>query len=159
MQKYQTLEDAIALAEFAHRHQKDKSGAAYIDHPKRVLATVQAQGARPYAQTAAVLHDVIEDTPFTAQMLLDLGFSEAAVQLVVLLTRTDDVPPDFYYDAIMRNPDARMIKVADISDNLQEWRLSYLTPTTQQRLRLKYQRALEALGVVQPPLERTFGTE
>ena len=145
MQKFGSLEDAIALAEFAHRNQRDKAGLAYIEHPKRVLAAVQATGARPYVQIAAVLHDVIEDTPFTAEMLLEMGFSEAAVQLIVLLTRSDDVTPEDYYARIKFNADARIIKRADINDNLQEWRLSYLTDATQKRLRAKYAAALQAL--------------
>lgn len=87
MQKFKSLSDAIALAEFAHRNQLDKAGLAYIEHPKRVLAKVQAQGALPFVQIAAVFHDITEDTAFTPQMLLDLGFSEAAVRLVRLLDR------------------------------------------------------------------------
>lgn len=135
MQKFSTLSDAIALAEFAHRNQFDMAGLTYIEHPKRVLATVQA---------AAVLHDVLEDTPFTADMLQKLGFSEAIVRLVVLLTRTAE-SPESYYAKIAENPDARLIKLADIQDNLQEWRLSYLAPETQVRLREKYHKASEAL--------------
>lgn len=146
MQKYSTLEDAIALAEFAHRHQKDKAGFAYVEHPKRVLAAVQAQGAKPYVQIAAVLHDVAEDTPFSTDVLIAMGFSEAAVQLVDLLTRKDDVPDADYYAKIRENSDARLIKMADIADNTQEWRLSYLMPATQNRLRSKYRKAVEALN-------------
>jgi (p)ppGpp synthase/HD superfamily hydrolase len=87
MQRYGTLSDAKALARFAHFHQKDKSGEPYIDHPLRVLATVQAQGVKPYVQIAAVLHDVPEDTAFSHDVLLQLGFSEAVVELTRLLDR------------------------------------------------------------------------
>lgn len=141
MQTYSTLQDAIALATFAHRNQCDKAGMPYIDHPLRVLESVKAMGGRPYVQMAAVMHDVIEDTPFTAQMLLDLGFSEAVVNLVVLLTRVDGVPKEEYYRGIGKNLDALMIKEADIRDNTAEWRLSYLDYETQQRLRIKYEEA------------------
>lgn len=141
MQKFSTLTDAIALAEFAHRNQLDKAGLPYIDHPKRVLAKVQAQGALPYVQIAAILHDVVEDTPFTPKILIDLGFSEAAVQLVMLLTRIDQIPADDYYQFIHENPAASMVKLADIEDNLSPWRLSYLPDDTQERLRNKYARA------------------
>lgn len=82
-----TLADCVRLAEFAHFHQKDKSGADYIDHPKRVLRAVQDEGAPPYVQMAAVLHDVTEDTPFTPEMLREFGVPEAAVHLVTLLDR------------------------------------------------------------------------
>jgi len=188
-----TLADCVRLAEFAHFHQRDKSGAEYIEHPKRVLANVQAQGARPYVQMAAVLHDVTEDTPFTCQMLLDLGVPEAAVEIVRLVDRDhskkvwdeqvrsrtsvmwawkgikeDNVNQydqilrewdinhfggmngvsdknTFYYWKIRSNPGAVQVKLADIGDNLQPWRLAYLPEETQARLREKYAKAIELL--------------
>jgi (p)ppGpp synthase/HD superfamily hydrolase len=145
---YNTLSDVIALAEFAHRNQVDKAGMPYIEHPKRVMQSVQNQGAMPYVQMAAILHDVIEDTPFTAEMLVDLGVPKSAVDLVVLLTRTKDVEPDEYYQKIAAVPEAKLIKISDIEDNTQAWRLSYLDEATQQRLFMKYAKAKQALGVM-----------
>lgn len=145
---YNTLADVIALAEFAHRKQVDKAGMQYIEHPKRVMKSVQNQGAMPYVQMGAILHDVIEDTPFTAEMLVKLGVPKSAVDLVVLLTRTKDVEPDEYYRRIAGVPEARLIKIADIEDNTQAWRLSYLDPETQKRLFIKYAKAKQALGVM-----------
>lgn len=186
MSNKMTLADCVRLAEFAHFHQRDKAGDEYIRHPKRVLESVQAQGARPYVQMAAVLHDVTEDTPFTAQMLLDLGVPEAAVEIVKLVDRNasakiwreqeaqkqmlidswDDLTDEefrsamakvsqkpgfniskdeFYYAEIKKNPGAVQVKLADIGDNLQPWRLSYLSDETQARLRAKYAKALELL--------------
>jgi (p)ppGpp synthase/HD superfamily hydrolase len=164
MQKFATLSDAIALAEFAHRNQFDKAGLPYIDHPRRVLAKVQAQGGLPYVQMAAILHDVTEDTTFTYQMLLDLGFSEAVVRLVRLLDRHDSLArynsdlwqglnisdtldsTAFYYDGIKSDKGAVMVKLADIEDNLSPWRLSYLSEETQARLQKKYAKAKEILN-------------
>jgi (p)ppGpp synthase/HD superfamily hydrolase len=165
-----TLADCVRLAEFAHFHQTDKSGAAYIDHPKRVLANVQAQGAPPYVQMAAVLHDVTEDTPFTPEMLLTLGVPDAAVEIVKLLDRgisasiyehmgdtalsfvfgEDDVrvnmsPDEYYYFSIRRNRDAATVKLADIGDNLQPWRLVYLPAAQQEKLQNKYAKAVRLL--------------
>ena len=162
-----TLADCVRLAEFAHFHQYDKSGAPYIEHPKRVLANVQAQGAQPYVQMAAVLHDVTEDTAFTPYMLLTLGVPEAAVEIVKLVDRDysarqrerlqdsypdwrlNELGPDkdwYYYAQIKKNPGAVQVKLADIGDNLQPWRLSYLPDETQDRLRVKYQKAIELLS-------------
>ena len=177
MQTFKTLPDAIALAEFAHRNQVDKAGLPYIDHPRRVLAKVQAQGAMPYVQIAAILHDVTEDTKFNTDMLSVLGFSEAALQIVDLLDRhqsarrfheanegrdvggvTKGQPwylalgieaiDEFYYSSIKADPGALMVKLADIEDNLSPWRLSYLSQETQERLQAKYAKAKEALGAV-----------
>jgi len=165
MQRYSTLSDAIALAEFAHRNQFDKAGLPYIDHPKRVLAGVQAMGALPYVQIAAILHDVTEDTAFTYGALVELGVPEASVRLIRLLDRHDSKDryqsdlwqqaqiykimsvDEFYYDGIKNNPSAKMIKLADIADNTLPWRLSYLEPETQERLLEKYAKARELIGV------------
>jgi (p)ppGpp synthase/HD superfamily hydrolase len=178
MQKFKTLGDIIALAEFAHRNQVDKAGMPYIEHPKRVMAAVQAQGHMPYVQMAAVLHDVTEDTAFTATMLLDLGVPEAAVEIVMLCDRNysaadfhtanqgrdtaytvrynrkfkyyialgPDAEDEFYYARIKENPGAVAVKLADIHDNTQHWRLNYLPMETQERLIKKYAKAREMLG-------------
>lgn len=146
MQKYNTLADAIALAEFAHRNQFDKAGLPYIEHPRRVLENVKAMGVRPFVQQAAILHDVVEDTAFTIPMLRELGFSEPVLILVDLVSRKKEVPAEDYYAAIRPNADARAIKAADIRDNLAPWRLSYLPQETQERLRAKYCKALAAIG-------------
>ena len=165
MEKFSTLNDCIALAEFAHRNQVDQAGMPYIDHPRRVMQTVQAQGAMPYVQMAAILHDVTEDTTFTISMLLELGIAPAAVELIKLLDRgysehyyfhdptgplyaqdgTKEQKNYFYYADIRTNKDATLIKLADINDNLQPWRLSYLSQSRQEYLTDKYDKALKAL--------------
>lgn len=172
MHKYKTLGDVIALAEFAHRNQVDKAGMPYIEHPKRVMAAVQAQGHMPYVQMAAVLHDITEDTAFTPEMLLELGVPEAAVEIVNLCDRNiskgiyencgdtmlimdgsgnlNMTADEYYYAAIKTNPGAVAVKLADIHDNTQHWRLSYLPTETQQRLVKKYSKARELLGYPVP---------
>lgn len=167
MQKFKTLDDVIALAEFAHRNQHDKAGLPYIEHPRRVMQAVQTQGAMPYVQMAAILHDVTEDTAFTCDMLLQLGVPDAAVEIVRLVDRDyskmlydswqrrwaegrampsgDLTEDEFYYTRIKANPGALQVKIADIGDNLQPWRLSYLPAEKQECLRDKYAKALEIL--------------
>lgn len=165
------LNDCVRLAEFAHFHQTDKAGQPYIEHPKRVLANVQAQGAQPYVQMAAILHDVTEDTKFTAEMLIELGVPEAAVEIVRLVDRSVSksiweyvdkneenlvwkrligsevtTADEYYYYCISQNPGAVQVKLADVGDNLQPWRLNYLPPETQNRLRAKYAKAIELLN-------------
>lgn len=161
MQKFKTLSDAIALAEFAHRSQVDKAGLPYIEHPRRVLEKVKAQGGLPYVQMAAILHDVTEDTAFTPEMLLDLGFPESAVRIVRLLDRglsekhwhearerhlVSHSPDEHYYKRIAEDDGARMVKLADIEDNLSPWRLAYLEEDTQLRLNRKYAKARTLLS-------------
>ncbi len=52
---------AIEIAVRAHGGQVDKGGQPYILHPLRLMFAVDG----PIAQQAAVLHDVVEDTPTT----------------------------------------------------------------------------------------------
>lgn len=172
MIKFKTLGDAIRLAEAAHFNQVDKAGMPYIEHPRRVMKKVQAQGALPYVQMAAILHDITEDTAYTPEILLALGFSEAAIEIVKLLDRGyserlfhaanygrdldfsgkfymalgPDGKDEFYYRNIAANPGAKMVKLADIDDNLEPWRQSYLPIETQERLAVKYAKARELLG-------------
>ena len=153
MEIFKTLQDAIALAQFAHRNQIDKAGMPYIDHPMRVLAAVQAMGGRPYVQMAAVLHDVSEDTAISTIMMAEMGFSDAVTNLVNLVDKNfyyDEwnkiVRLEDYYAGIKANPDAQMIKAADIRDNTAPWRLSYLPEATQDRLIKKYANALDKIG-------------
>jgi (p)ppGpp synthase/HD superfamily hydrolase len=138
MQIYNDLASVIALAEFAHRNQVDKAGLPYFSHPERVMKAVQAQGALPYVQMGAILHDVVEDTAFTADMLLELGVPSSAVNIVTLLTKAPGVSNIDYYLKIRENEDARRVKLADIHDNTQAWRMAYLDKESQERLKKKY---------------------
>lgn len=169
MQKFNTLADAIRLAEYGHFSQLDKAGLPYIEHPRRVMQKVQAQGALPFVQIGAILHDLTEDTRFTPQHLLELGFSEAAVNIVQVLDRNlskdiyyavgkdqqgarDTWPEyaefiathsvdEFYYWNLCRVEGASVVKLADIDDNCEPWRRSYLSQETQDRHVIKYEKA------------------
>jgi guanosine-3',5'-bis(diphosphate) 3'-pyrophosphohydrolase len=108
-----TIEKALQIAARAHEGQKDKEGLPYILHPLRVMSGVE--GAE--AQVVAVLHDVIEDTPVTADDLRREGFSEAIVAAVLCVTHSRDEP---YADYVVRckgNEVARRVKLADLKDN------------------------------------------
>ena len=137
-----TLAEAIDIATSAHAGQVDKAGAPYIQHPLRVMAEVGSDEAR---QMAAILHDVVEDTPITLDRVRALGCPEPAVEAVDALTRRPGEPPQNYYHRVAQNPIARTVKLADIADNSNPSRLAALAPEVQRRLRLKYESALRAL--------------
>ena len=108
-----TIEKALQIAAKAHEGQVDKEGLPYILHPLRVMAGV----AGLEAQIVALLHDVIEDTPVTADDLLREGFGEAIVASVLCVTHRKDEP---YADYVVRckgNEVARRVKLSDLEDN------------------------------------------
>jgi (p)ppGpp synthase/HD superfamily hydrolase len=135
---------ASAIASIAHRGQTDKLGHDYIDHPARVAETFNWLD-HPAEHCAAWLHDVIEDSDVTAADLRNAGILPEIVEAVELLTRRADVADDVYYERIRQHPVARAVKLADIADNLADWRFRKLDHETQERLPQKYFRARQLL--------------
>jgi (p)ppGpp synthase/HD superfamily hydrolase len=108
-----TIEKALQIAARAHEGQKDKGGQPYILHPLRAMMSVQGEEA----QIVAVLHDVIEDTSFTADDLRQAGFSEKVVAAVLLVTHNKEEPYAEYVIRCKGNDIARRVKLADLADN------------------------------------------
>ena len=137
-----TLERAIALAAQAHEGQVDKAGAPYILHPLRMMLSVDT----PEARVAAVLHDVVEDTPVSLEALRAEGFSEAVIGAVEALTKRPEEEDD--YDAFIRrvapNPLARQVKLADLRDNCDVSRIAQPSQKDWRRIE-KYKRAIQYL--------------
>jgi (p)ppGpp synthase/HD superfamily hydrolase len=127
-----TLARALAIAAVAHETQTDKNGAPYLLHVIRVMQGVPAQHAA--ARIAAVLHDLVEDTDWTLERLAAEGFSPDVLAAVDALTRRPDEP---YADFITRaaaHPLARLVKRADLEDNMDLRRLAGLSPQVHERL-------------------------
>ena len=83
------MDEAFGLAAFAHRHQRRKSSEPYIFHPIAVaMICAEEIGLGPTAICAALLHDVVEDTPVTTEELKD-KFGERIAQMVSGLTKLD----------------------------------------------------------------------
>lgn len=137
-----TLDEAIQVARRAHEGQLDKSGRPYIAHPLRVMGTVSGEHER----MAAVLHDVVEDTSVTLADLTAAGCPEEVLAAVAAISKQPGEDQAAYLARVAANPIARLVKRADIADNMSPDRLARLDPATQERLRTKYESALQQLG-------------
>lgn len=133
---------AKSIAVLAHRGQVDKAGDPYINHPERVAGRFTT----PEYEATAWLHDVLEDSDFTADDLRAAGVWPAIVTSVETLTRKKGVGAEAYYEAIAASYVARKVKLADIADNTDIRRLAKLDDATIVRLVRKYAKALEALS-------------
>lgn len=134
------LEKAISLAVEVHQGQTDKAGRPYILHPLRVMAAVYSDEEK----MAAVLHDVVEDSELTIDLLRQEGFPDTVVNAVNCLTRRDG---EDYFDFIVRaglDPMARKVKRADLLDNMDLTRIEKLTDKDLKRV-AKYHRAFALL--------------
>jgi (p)ppGpp synthase/HD superfamily hydrolase len=125
-----TLEDAIALAVEAHRGQRDKAGQTYILHPLRVMMRLETEAER----MAAILHDVVEDTPYTLERLRQLGYPEEVLGALDCLTKRDGETYEAFIERVRPHPLARRVKLADLEDNMDVRRLLSVGPKETERL-------------------------
>lgn len=136
-----TLERAIEIATQAHEGQVDKAGNAYIGHPLRVMA----MGKTEQEKIAGVLHDIVEDTPWTFEMLEAEGFAPeiiAALKCVTKISENEDY--DDFIERVNKNPLAVAVKINDLTDNMDIRRLPYLSDKDVKRLK-KYLKAYKKL--------------
>jgi (p)ppGpp synthase/HD superfamily hydrolase len=138
------VELARTIAEAAHAGQVDKLGEAYINHPERVASAFDPD-ADAVAHCSAWLHDVVEDSPTSLDDLLAAGIPPEVVEVIALLTRTDDIDADAYYRAIREHPIALRVKLSDLADNQAPWRVARLDPELRDRLVAKYSHARQIL--------------
>lgn len=139
--------DAYKLAAGLHAGQTDKAGRPYIEHLSRVLIRVCELGGDRIQQIAALLHDAIEDDKATAAQLLEEGVPQAAVDLVLVLTKPQGQPYAEYVAGVLSHPKAVLVKRCDLDDNFDPQRLAMLDADMAERLGRKYSRAVELLAV------------
>jgi GTP diphosphokinase / guanosine-3',5'-bis(diphosphate) 3'-diphosphatase len=84
------IERAYEIAAHWHRDQKRLSGDPYITHPLAVATILAELGMPTQTICAALLHDTIEDTPYTLAELRD-EFGEDVAALVDGVTKLDKV--------------------------------------------------------------------
>ena len=136
-----TLERAIEIATEAHQGQLDKAGKDYIGHPLRVMA----MGRTLDEKIVGVLHDVIEDSDWTFDMLQNEGFSPEVIEALRCVTKTSENENyDDFIDRIRKNPLATAVKLNDLTDNMDIRRLPYLSDKDVKRLK-RYLKAYKRL--------------
>jgi len=143
-------EAASAIARAAHHGQVDKQGRDYYNaHLAPIAAMLRPFGE--HAEAAGWLHDILEDTNYTAEDLEAEGMPDAVVEAVISVSRLRSEP---YTELIARaaaHPLSRLVKLADNWHNLST--IDQLDPATATRLRAKYtdaRRVLEAALTQEP---------
>ncbi|MEY4019829.1 MAG: hypothetical protein RLZZ590_1129, partial [Actinomycetota bacterium] len=123
------IERAFVVAEEAHRPQLRKSGEPYITHPLAVTLILAELGIGPITLAASLLHDTVEDTPYTLEMLTR-DFGNEVAMLVDGVTKLDKVKFGDHAQAetvrkmvVAMSKDIRVlvIKLADRLHNARTW--------------------------------------
>ncbi len=150
------VQEAFIVARDAHEGQTRSSGEPYITHPVAV-ATILAEMRLDYETvSAALLHDVIEDTPVTKEQLA-AQFGSAVAELVYGVSKLDKLKFRDHKEAQAENfrkmvmamvQDIRviLIKLADRTHNMRT--LGALRPDKRRRI------ARETLEIFSPIANR-----
>lgn len=137
----QLLSKAISIALKAHEGQFDKAGMPYIGHVMRVMQAGKTEDEK----IGGVLHDLVEDTNWTFEMLLAEGFPTHIIDALRCVTKlSDDEPYNAFIQRVKTNPLAVAVKINDLTDNLDVRRLQNITDQDVERLR-KYHNAYQEL--------------
>lgn len=152
------IQNALAMASLYHRNQKRKyTGEPYIEHPKLVAKIITdymeacddiplfAFDPMDYSviQSAALLHDTIEDTNATYEEIQKV-FGKSVCDLVYFLT--DDLTPkdgnrklrkEKYLEKLLDSPyEAKCLKIADVLANVRN--LAEVVPAEDRGFAIKY---------------------
>ena len=137
----QLLAKAIEIALEAHKGATDKAGMPYAGHIMRVMQA----GRTIDEKIVGVLHDLVEDTDWTFDQLLEEGFPQHIVDALRCVTKiSEDELYEEFIKRVKTNPLAVAVKINDLTDNMDIRRLSDLTDKDAKRLR-KYLKAYRAL--------------
>ena len=135
------LDRAKAIATSAHEGQVDKAGKPYIEHPMRVMN----MGKTVEEKIAGVLHDVVEDSDWTFEMLEKEGIPKDVMDALRCVTKlSEDEDYDHFIERVKTNPLAVKVKLNDLKDNMDITRLGEVTEKDLARLN-KYIRAFRQL--------------
>ncbi|MBQ9846003.1 MAG: bifunctional (p)ppGpp synthetase/guanosine-3',5'-bis(diphosphate) 3'-pyrophosphohydrolase [Oscillospiraceae bacterium] len=126
-----TIEKAYRLAEKMHEGQYRKTGEAYVEHPVAVAAIVLELGLDTTSISAALLHDVVEDTDVTLEEI-EKEFGKETAHLVdgvtklgkiALLTQEEEQAENLRKMLLAMSQDIRvmLIKLCDRLHNMRTY--------------------------------------
>lgn len=117
---------AFDIVFIAFEGKVDKAGKPYIHHLMRVANGVLGNSLlRESLTVIGLLHDLIEDTDWTAEDLRK-EFPDDVVDAVVALTKVDGENYEQYVQRVMTNELAIRVKISDLKDNMDVTRLPEL---------------------------------
>ena len=120
-----------------HKEQIDKGGNSYILHPLEVMNNVD----RMEAKIVAVLHDIIEDTECTVDILKEWGINEDAIESINTLTHKEGMSYMEYIREISYDFIAIEVKLADLKCNMDLSRLNRKVTNKDLERNKKYMKA------------------
>jgi (p)ppGpp synthase/HD superfamily hydrolase len=121
---FELINKAIYWARKYHGDQKRKSGEPYYSHPLEVAYMVSDYKLKTDIIAASILHDIVEDTEVTVEMIQD-AFDQRIAEMVDRLTRDRPDGTKLSVEEILNNAyhlkdkEVLLIKLFDRLHNIQ----------------------------------------
>lgn len=140
---------AWGIAFNAHKGQVDKAGSDYFtshieDVYNKVKPIYGEDENNCVTEIVALLHDVVEDTDWTMEMLGEQGFTDEMLDALACVTKKEGEDYMQFVQRAKANRFAREVKIADLKSNMDITRLNEITDVDFERLR-KYHKAYKYL--------------
>ena len=114
------IEKYIEYIKEKHGNQKRKQGTPYYLHPVAVCRILYNKGIKDgNVLTAALFHDLIEDTTVTYDEIKEIS-NEKVAKIVKLLSKEKGYKMTEYIKGIREDKSAKLVKLADRLHNLSE---------------------------------------
>ena len=130
---------ASKIAYKAHEGQTDKAGVPYIFHPIHIAEQMDSEESC----VVALLHDVIEDSNITLE-ILSKYFNDDIITALRVLTKKENDDYLMYIKRVKTNKLATKVKIKDLEHNRDLTRLDEVTDKDRKRS-LKYWEAIRYL--------------
>ena len=154
-EELKVIDKAFAIANQFHGDQKRRSGEPYIIHPIAVCDILVDLGMDWQSLVAALLHDVVEDTPYTIEQLIEDFGEEVAVlvdgvtklgqvQINSTETKEEQQAENIRKMLLAMSKDIRVI-IVKLADRVHNMRTLQFMPPQKQR-----DKALETLEIFAP---------
>lgn len=130
---------ASKIAYKAHEGQTDKAGVPYIFHPIHIAEQMDSEESC----VVALLHDVIEDSDITLE-ILSKYFDDDIIAALRVLTKKENDDYVMYIKRVKTNKLATKVKIKDLEHNRDLNRLDEVTDKDRKRS-MKYWEAIRYL--------------
>ena len=130
---------ASKIAYKAHEGQTDKAGVPYIFHPIHIAEQMDSEESC----VVALLHDVIEDSDITLE-ILSKYFNDDIISALRVLTKKENDDYVMYIKRVKTNKLATKVKIKDLEHNRDLTRLDEVTDMDKKRS-MKYWEAIRYL--------------
>lgn len=130
---------ASKIAYKAHEGQTDKAGVPYIFHPIHIAEQMDSEESC----VVALLHDVIEDSDITLE-ILSKYFNDDIIAALRVLTKKENDDYVMYIKRVKTNKLATKVKIKDLEHNRDLTRFDEVTDRDKKRS-MKYWEAIRYL--------------